>query len=392
MRAARSPRPLMDAQRTFFYFLVLLFAPGWLLNLVALIFNYDVFVRMGGFQLLVFLVLNNLTFLWLVYPGGKPSAVWLRAFRSDAQTAKLRRQFEAVMGNRFRLVGIRPPKKRRSMWLQALLANFSGLSYAGSKYFEMEVGDDWLIRLAKSMEECKVAFLDLRDWTEALAQEVAVASVALGPQRIIFLIDDRQPKAKWLQLVHQHSRGIDHQHAAFLSTDASETKIVSELRAILGKLPGPPGERSEAIILARQLSPSDAETRPDWPMSAPIRIAIYFAAQVAVFLIVIVAVIFHLYFDTWWSKWPLWVVNAGVGIGFLVFLGGAFLRVLRRAFVAQLYSADPIYRIWFKPVGLLASTVGMVLAYHAYSPHGFDVYQDPQLEAYLNQEPAKGSR
>ena len=53
----------------------------------------------------------------LAAPSGRTNAIYLRAFRSDKSTAKLRGEIAAILGPEFRLSGIRPPRETpRAGW------------------------------------------------------------------------------------------------------------------------------------------------------------------------------------------------------------------------------------------------------------------------------------
>jgi type IV pilus assembly protein PilA len=66
----------------------------------------------------------------LIAPSGKPNAIYLRAFRTDKSTAELRAKIAAILGSDFRLSGIRPPRKRTSVFMRFLSPNFFALSFA----------------------------------------------------------------------------------------------------------------------------------------------------------------------------------------------------------------------------------------------------------------------
>ena len=66
----------------------------------------------------------------LIAPSGKPNAIYLRTFRTDDSTAELRAKIAAILGSDFRLSGIRPTRKRTSVFMRVLSPNFFALKYA----------------------------------------------------------------------------------------------------------------------------------------------------------------------------------------------------------------------------------------------------------------------
>lgn len=89
-------------------------------------------------------------FALLIKPTGRPNAIYLRAFRTDTATAKLRAVIAAILGPDFRLSGIRPPSERSSVVTHFALPGFLALKYGGSKFMELEAGEDWMARLWKT--------------------------------------------------------------------------------------------------------------------------------------------------------------------------------------------------------------------------------------------------
>ena len=79
----------------------------------------------------------------LIAPTGKPNAIYLRAFRTDKSTADLRAKIAAILGSEFRLSGIRPPRKRTSVFMRFLSPNFFALRHAGSKFISRRGMTGW---------------------------------------------------------------------------------------------------------------------------------------------------------------------------------------------------------------------------------------------------------
>jgi general secretion pathway protein G len=132
----------------------------------------------------------------------KNTGLYLRAFRSDVQSISLRRALKAALGRRFRICGIRPPRHRAS-WLWRILFTLAiAFRYIGSERFDLEGSDkNWMARLLASMSRARFAFIDVRDTTVHVAQEIRLAFLALGPSRCVFVVDKSRPSAEWAQFI-----------------------------------------------------------------------------------------------------------------------------------------------------------------------------------------------
>jgi type IV pilus assembly protein PilA len=199
-----------------------------------------------------------LSFGILLMPGGAPNAIYLRAFRTDRSTARLRAELAAVLGPGFRLSGIRPPTKKTSMFLRFLAPGLVAVRYAGSKFMELEAGDDWMARLWKTYQNTRLVFIDVRDVTIHVHQEIQMTLETMGAERCIFLVDSRKSDAEWRdEIAAIAGPGVDSAHLQLL--DAAAERIESrqmhaDLKAILKTLPrGVPGEteRGRQFILER---------------------------------------------------------------------------------------------------------------------------------------------
>jgi type IV pilus assembly protein PilA len=137
----------------------------------------------------------------LMSPSGKPNAIYLRAFRTDKSTAALRSELAAILGPDFRLSGIRPPREKTSVFMRFLTPGLVGLRYAGSKFMELEAGDDWMARLWKTYQTTRLVFIDIRDVTPYVHQEIEMTLDAVGTSRCIFLVGPDKTEAEWRQVL-----------------------------------------------------------------------------------------------------------------------------------------------------------------------------------------------
>src|ERR1017187_6044913 len=129
------------------------------------------------------------------------NAIYLRAFRTDKSTAALRTRLAAVLGTDFRLSGIRPPKEKSSAFLRFLLPGIVAMRYAGSKFMELEAGDDWMARLWRTYQKTRLVFIDVREVTPHVHEEIEMTLQTVGPERCVFLISRDKPDAEWRLLL-----------------------------------------------------------------------------------------------------------------------------------------------------------------------------------------------
>jgi hypothetical protein len=141
--------------------------------------------------------------IWLVrnLPGHRTNAFYLRSFRGDDRTARLRLAILRGLGPSFRLSGIRAPGRRiASFWKYAFFL-FYCLNYTTTRYMNLEAGDDWFARLWRSLGDARCAFIDLTDLTEHVTREVELVYRTLGTDRVLFLGDQSRTSSEWRDLV-----------------------------------------------------------------------------------------------------------------------------------------------------------------------------------------------
>jgi TonB family protein len=236
-------RPLADPLRAFTFFLVLL-----AVYLLALAYANVSNVPRWGFLALYPLVALSasctlLSVALLVAPYRKANAIYLRAFRTDRATAKLRLRLAAILGPKFRLSGIRPPNKAVSIFMRFLLPYLFVLRYAGSKFMELEAGDDWMVRLLKTYQKVRLVFLDLRTLTPYVHQEIQMTLASVGIERCIFLIDGVRTPESWQHTVATIV-GPEADPGQFHLLDVESPQMEADLRTLVATLPpGVAGER-----------------------------------------------------------------------------------------------------------------------------------------------------
>ena len=186
--------------------------------------------------------------------------IYLRAFRSDRPAHRLRSLLKAALGSDFRLCGVRPPRERSHLLTRLLATNLVVFRYAGSESFELEADDrDWMARLLSSYSRTAFVFIDLRDLTEHVEDEIRLSYLAMGLQRCVFLIDSKRTKEEWLQLLHAVLGGEATKQTDFIFLEYSDDEkvdakiFVTEARSVIDRLPSDPVVISDkAIAFAKE--------------------------------------------------------------------------------------------------------------------------------------------
>jgi type IV pilus assembly protein PilA len=190
-------------------------------------------------------------FALLIRPTGRPNAIYLRAFRTDTSTAKLRAVIAAILGPDFRMSGIRPPSERSSVVTRFALPGLLALKYGGSKFMELEAGEDWMARLWKTYQTTRLVLIDVRELTAYVRQEIKMTLLAVGVSRVVFVVSDDKTEAEWRRLLARiMGPETDAAQIQLLTVSAERlnvSQIDSELRNIVRKLPaGAAGELEPA--------------------------------------------------------------------------------------------------------------------------------------------------
>ncbi len=143
-------------------------------------------------------IVGPLTLRALLLPGRRNTALYLRAFRSDGTAAQVRSLIRVALGADYRLCGIRPPTERASWPSRVLLTVATALKYVGSESFELEADNhNWMPRLLASCRRSRLVFVDVRDLTAHVADEIRLAFAAMGADRCIFLTDGCKSDSAW---------------------------------------------------------------------------------------------------------------------------------------------------------------------------------------------------
>ena len=251
-------KPLSDPVRVFAN-IVPIWAIIAFLAIILLIAGRERIVGEGIVIVSFFTLLSALSMplgIWLLFrTANRKPVIYLRAFRSDRPARRLRSLLKAALGSDFRLCGIRPPRERSHLLTRLLATNLVIFRYAGSESFELEADDrDWMVRLLSTYARSAFVFIDLRDLTQYVEDEIRVSYLAMGLQRCVFLIDSKRTKAEWSEGLHA-ILGVDVTKQAdfiFLEYPGDEKvdpKIfITEARSAIDRLPSDPVVISDKAI------------------------------------------------------------------------------------------------------------------------------------------------
>lgn len=138
--------------------------------------------------------------IWLILPARRTNAFYLRSFRNDPATWPRRKAAQRALGSKFRLSGIRDPRRRRSL-LDWLGWGFFVLRYATPRYMDLEAGFDWKRRLWRSLADARCALVDSTDITPFVHEEVELCYACLGLERLLFVCDASKDEAEWRLMI-----------------------------------------------------------------------------------------------------------------------------------------------------------------------------------------------
>ncbi|HEV3164374.1 MAG TPA: hypothetical protein VGZ22_10130 [Isosphaeraceae bacterium] len=195
--------------------------------------------------------LAPLYMLLRILPRKKTDAFYLRSFRRDETTLSVRQALRAGLTRRFRLSGIRDPRRRMPSWLRVLDTTALVYRYATPKYMNLEAGADWKARLWRSLADARCAFIDLTEVTPFLDEEIDLTYRCLGLERILFLGGEGKSVEEWRASVSQTHKLLESEPSKIrvaIWTRPRRKAFVEEVRAFAAALPpGPAGLKVEAF-------------------------------------------------------------------------------------------------------------------------------------------------
>ena len=130
-------------------------------------------------------------------PSNAPNAFYLRAFRNDSKSWPVRMAIQQALGKRFRLSGIRDPRRRWPFLIRHLVSLLFIFRYCLPKFMNLEAGRDWKARLWRSLADARCAFIDVTDVTSFVLEEIELCYHCLGMKRIMFVCDSSETAEEW---------------------------------------------------------------------------------------------------------------------------------------------------------------------------------------------------
>jgi hypothetical protein len=196
--------------------------------------------------------------LTLLLPKRSPDILYLRSFRTDPETGGIRTSLERALDNKFRVSGIREPKRRGWKILRFAAPVLFIFRYSNPRYLNLEAGNEWKGRLWRSLGEAKGVIIDIAELTPAVEAEIRLCEKCVGLKRILFVIRDDTSVDIWINRIQQvlgaSIKVNDIQVVCWPATRRDRAQFEEKVRAFGQSLPAKPaGFKSSARSLAEQL-------------------------------------------------------------------------------------------------------------------------------------------
>jgi hypothetical protein len=281
-------------------------------------------------------------------PRREADAFYLRSFRHDPESWPVRVAIQEALGPRFRLSGIRDPRRRKVRLIDYLNPVFLAMRYCTPKFMDLEAGDDWAGRLWNSMRNGRCVFLDVTDLTPFVAEELGLSHACIGADRILLVGDQARDEAGWRAAVAEHlpAGAADSIRVAVWTGPAGRREFMNRVREFREQLP------AERLVPAPPPDAHRAYVRRPWLATRTGQFVVSFIALQVVLTIAA-------YFYDFASRGYGVVLALGVGNGCLAFWNWAIyirdvgVRYERRKAIIGLAA-------W---VGLLVFSVWMLVRY-----------------------------
>jgi hypothetical protein len=255
---SRLPNPLGDPLRALRYFVSFfgILEIACLVILPGIVFEAKVNFpdALGSY----FGVVVSTYWLWSILPGRAVNAFYLRSFRNDPATWPIRKAAQAALGRKFRLSGIRDPRRRWLPVIRYMHAAFFAIRCCTPKFMNLEAGADWKARLWRSLGDARCALIDVSHLTPFVLEEIELCCRCLGLKRILFIgdssrsHDDSQQRigeaCDWLDPTTYHAIRV----AIWDASSVGRKLFLAKVRAFAAELPaGVAGLKAEALPLVQ---------------------------------------------------------------------------------------------------------------------------------------------
>ena len=248
------------------------------------------FLIVLGLSLLSLLFLAPFTlWLWSILPGRTVNAFYLRSFRNDPATWPCRKAAQAALGRRFRLSGIRDPRRRGPRVLRYMDVFLFAIRYCTPKFMNLEAGADWKARLWRSLGDARCALIDLSDLTPFVLEEIELCRRCLGLKRILFVGDSSRGPDAWRMQIAAGAGWLDPtllpeiRVAIWNASKGGRKAFTASVRAFAAGLPaGVAGLKAEALPLA-QVGGTPGEGPPSWGVEGGVEMVLGIALSFVLF-------------------------------------------------------------------------------------------------------------
>ena len=186
-----------------------------------------------------------LALLIIAFPKRRTNAIYLRSFGKDSESKVIREHIEVVLGPDYRLSGIRDPRRRVPHIIRPIALAYMALKYAGARYLNLEAGNDWKARIWSSFRDARVVFIDLRDVTDFVKEEIELSIQSVGLERIVFIISADQDVEDWkknLVADYELSNSSKLNILAWDEKEKDKSPFMQELKQATEGLPDAPVE------------------------------------------------------------------------------------------------------------------------------------------------------
>jgi len=178
----------------------------------------------------------------VAFPKIPTNALYLRNFSKDKSSEDVREHIEVMLGKDFRLSGIRDPRKRINLVFRPLIISYMALQYAGARFLNLEAGNDWKARIWSNFRDIKIAFIDLRELTDFVKEEIELSIESLGLERLVFIIDNKDGVEAWkARLIKEYSIPVERHgkiHIVIWTENKDDRKdFMSGIEAVLEQMP-----------------------------------------------------------------------------------------------------------------------------------------------------------
>ena len=286
-------------------------------------------------------------------------AFYLRSFHNDEESWPIRQVAQGALGRKFRLSGIRDPKRRWSR-LQRIMAELVFVfRYSTPKYMNLEAGNDWKERLWRSLGYARCVLIDVCHLTDFVKEEIELCYHCVGIERILFIGNTSRGEEEWEALIGKtfYRLMIDVKTSINIAiwddTRKGRRTFRDTLRAFVKRLPsGNAGLRPETKHIAYSNSGLRYSDEPTYEGENWITVTRVLAIELGLgaispicfllgfyWLVVVFSIVFSVFSLVMWA----WVCISF--IGYLFDCGSLRVRILATVTFGSVLVMDVLYAL-----------------------------------------------